>query len=79
MKVDLISNTQNPEQHIENCARTCYKSDPKTEENRAKFLKGLIASGHLSVIEHATASFRISEVSRALTHQLVRHRLFSFS
>lgn len=39
----------------------------------------LIRRGHLSVLEHASATFRVKGVSRALTHQLVRHRLASYS
>jgi thymidylate synthase (FAD) len=44
-----------------------------------KFLRMLISKGHLSVLEHAYATFRVSGISRAATHQLVRHRLCSFS
>ena len=45
----------------------------------SKFIRMLISRGHLSVLEHAYATFRISGISRAATHQLVRHRLCSFS
>lgn len=79
MNVELIANTPNPEEVIEQCGRTCYKSPEKDAETRAKFIAGIIHAGHTSVIEHATATFRITGVSRSLTHQLVRHRLFSFS
>ena len=80
MKIQLISSTQNAEYHIVKCGRTCYKSDKEeTDESVSKFIKTIIKNGHESVLEHASASFRISEVSRALTHQLVRHRLCSFS
>lgn len=78
MKVELITYTQNPEEIIEKCGRTCYKSPEKDAQHRAEFIKGIVRAGHTAVIEHASATFRISEVSRALTHQLVRHRLFSF-
>ena len=78
MKVELLEYTPNPEELIEKAARTCYKS-PSKPESRDKFLTGVIKSGHESVIEHASATFRISEVSRALTHQLVRHRLANYS
>ena len=49
------------------------------EENMLKLIKNVIASGHHSTIEHIQVSFAISNVSRACTHQLVRHRLMSFS
>lgn len=78
MKVELLSYTPNPEELIEKCGRTCYKSPEKDTEHRAKFIRGIVRAGHTAVIEHASATFRISEISRALTHQLVRHRLFSF-
>lgn len=80
MKVELLSITPNAEQLIEQAGRTCYQSQEKiTGESAAGFIRRLIRSGHESVLEHATATFRLSGVSRALTHQLVRHRLCSFS
>ena len=79
MKVELIAYTPNPEETIEKAARICYNSQCGDYEKRKKFLSGLIKSGHTSTIEHASATFKFSEVSRALTHELVRHRLFSFS
>ncbi len=80
MQVKLISYTPNPEKHIEYCARICYDSNDKVSKtDTGKFLAGLLKSGHLSVFEHASASFYIEGVSRALTHQLVRHRLASYS
>ena len=77
MKVELLHITEKAEELIETAARTCYKSE--VTENNGKFIKNLIRMDHLSVLEHASATFRISEVSRALTHQLVRHRICSFS
>lgn len=79
MKVELVAYTPNPEETIERAARICYDSKTGDYEKRKKFLSGLIKSGHTSTIEHASATFKFSEVSRALTHELVRHRLFSFS
>ena len=49
------------------------------EVGDGKFLQRIINRGHLSVIEHASATFRINEISRACANQLVRHRHFSFS
>lgn len=79
MKITLLSHTPNPELTISKCARICYDSNQKDLENEQKFIQSLIKSGHTSTIEHASASFLIEDVSRALTHELVRHRLFSFS
>ncbi|MDD3627824.1 MAG: FAD-dependent thymidylate synthase [bacterium] len=80
MKVTLIHITENAERIIEEAGRTAYKSFSKiTADSSAKFVKMLVKLGHHSVLEHAVASFRIQGVSRALTHQLVRHRLASFT
>ena len=76
MKIELLHITENAESLIEEAGRTCYKS----EKGNPEIIKRWIDSGHESVIEHASATFRISGISRALTHQLVRHRVgFSFS
>ena len=64
---------------IENAGRTCYKSEDKiTEDSAAKFVKSLIKSGHHSVIEHVFISVRFI-CDRGVSHELVRHRLASFS
>ncbi|MGV9197482.1 MAG: FAD-dependent thymidylate synthase [Promethearchaeia archaeon] len=80
MKLELISITPNAERHIENAGRTSYQSfEKQNKESHKRFITMLVKRGHGSVLEHAAASFRISDVSRALTHQLVRHRLCSFT
>jgi len=80
MKVELLSITPNPEKIIEKAGRTCYLSLEKMrEESEKPFIRMLIKRGHLSVLEHASATFVVSGASRAFTHQLVRHRLCSFS
>lgn len=79
MNVELIANTPEPEAVIEQAARICYMSKPKDLEARTRFLQNIIKSGHESVIEHASATFKITGVSRSLTHQLVRHRIASYS
>lgn len=78
MKIELLAITPGAEELIESAARVCYKTDSNAE-TRTKFLRNIIRRGHLSVVEHATATFRISGVSRSLTHQLVRHRMASYS
>jgi len=80
MKIELLSITPNAEKLIEEAGRTAYQSQDKITDNSAsKFIKRLIKMGHTSVLEHSNASFRISDVSRAFSHQLVRHRLASFT
>jgi thymidylate synthase (FAD) len=78
--VELLAITPDAERLIERAGRTCYMSQGRiTEESSGKFIRMLVSKGHLSVLEHACATFRISGISRAATHQLVRHRLCSFS
>jgi thymidylate synthase (FAD) len=66
---------------IEIAGRTCYQSfrGEITLESAQKFAKMILRRGHESVIEHTTMSVLFSECSRGLTHELVRHRLASFS
>lgn len=60
------------------CYQSFHKPNPATQKN-ADYLKNIIAQGHESVLEHATVTFYITGISRALTHELVRHRMFNFS
>lgn len=66
----------------EAAGRLCYLSwnrpNPKTRTNEG-YLGNIIDQGHFSVLEHASASFYVSGVSRSLTHELVRHRHLSYS
>lgn len=65
--------------HIEKAGRTCYKSENKISDESAKsFVKGIIKSGHESVIEHFSITVRFI-CDRGVSHELVRHRLASFS
>ncbi|OGW14542.1 MAG: thymidylate synthase, flavin-dependent [Nitrospinae bacterium RIFCSPLOWO2_12_FULL_45_22] len=80
MKVELLFITPDAEKLIETAGRTSYLSFNRQGENTEKeFIRMLTKRGHYSVLEHAYATFRISGVSRAFTHQLVRHRLCSFT
>src|SRR4051812_8668765 len=62
--------------------RACYESwskpNPATATN-AGYLRHILEVGHLSVLEHGTVTFYLTGVSRAMTHELVRHRHFSYS
>jgi len=80
MTVELIAITPNAEAVIEKAGRTCYCSTPKAQPASEKnLIYRIIKNGHHSVLEHASATFRITSVSRSFTHQLVRHRLCAFS
>lgn len=64
---------------IEQIGRTCYKSEGNIKEGSAEtFVKGIIARGHESVLEHEKISVRII-CDRGVSHELVRHRIASFS
>ncbi len=78
MQIELIAITPEPERVIEVAARTCYQSQDHQQEDSAGILIGkLLAMGHETPLEHAYATFRIAGCSRAMSHQLVRHRLTS--
>jgi thymidylate synthase (FAD) len=67
---------------VEFAGRACYQSwskpNPKTATN-ASYLQHIIDVGHFSVLEHASVSFYITGISRSCTHELIRHRHFSYS
>ena len=67
---------------VEFAGRACYQSwakpNPKTATNAA-YLQHIIDVGHFSVLEHASVSFYITGISRSCTHELIRHRHFSYS
>lgn len=80
MTVKMVSVTDNSEKSLEFYGRICYDSaDKMNDRSNETFLFNLLKNGHLSILEHASASFYIEGVSRACTHQLVRHRLASYT
>jgi thymidylate synthase (FAD) len=80
LEVELVAITPDPERVIEQAGRTCYLSFDRIEEDSdAAFIKRLLRMGHESPLEHAYATFRLRNCSRAMTHQLVRHRLMAVS
>lgn len=80
MQIELLAITPDAEKLIEDAGRTCYMSfDKKTDGSEKRFIQGLVKAGHTSVLEHAYATFKIRDVSRSFTHQIVRHRLCAFS
>ena len=86
LKVKLISYPKDPLRTITAAIRQCYSSDGASKivkrlnkVQSRKLIAQVISSGHTSTIEHATFTFAIEGVSRAMTHQLVRHRIASYS
>lgn len=74
MGVTILTATANPMDTIAIAAGTSYgKDDPK--HNR---VVSCFDRGHMSVFEHASVTFRVDGISRACSHQLVRHRMASF-
>ncbi len=86
MRVELISHTHDPERTVAAAIRLCYSASEigeireKIDDAEAARLIGKVLKlGHLSVLEHASFTFAIEGISRACSHQLVRHRIASFS
>ena len=86
MKVMLINYTKDPEKIVAQSARLCYSAlgieelrEKLSDKSIIKLVKKIMKLGHYSVLEHATFTFAIEGISRVTSHQLVRHRLASFS
>lgn len=86
MDVQLLYSTPDPERAIAAAARLCYSPvgasellEHMSDEAVRRVLRTVISSGHTSTLEHASYTFAIDGVSRAMTHQLVRHRLASYN
>ena len=86
MKVIMLAHTPNPGKLAAAAARLCYSKltpsevyDGLTDEKVRKLLTDIRASGHMSPFEHAVFTFGVSGLSRVASHQLVRHRVASFS
>ena len=86
MNVELLQYPENPERAVATAARLCYAPVGAKElmetmppERVQSVLSTIMKSGHFSTLEHVSYTFAVDGVSRALTHQLVRHRLASFN
>ncbi|MDD5019128.1 MAG: FAD-dependent thymidylate synthase [Candidatus Omnitrophica bacterium] len=88
LHVRLLEMSQHPVALIYAACRQCYSArfagdlfdeNEQNPQKQAEFIRKVVASGHESPLEHVTFTFAIEGVSRALTHQLVRHRIASFS
>lgn len=86
MNVELLQHTPEPERTIALAARLCYSPasinrlrEQLDASSIESFLDKIMSLGHHSVLEHASFTFGIEGISRVTTHQLVRHRIASFS
>ncbi len=86
LKVILLKHTPNPEETVAMAAKLCYSpSDIEGLRRKIKagdqkaFVEKLMKMGHMSPVEHASFTFAVEGISRACSHQLVRHRLASYS
>jgi thymidylate synthase (FAD) len=86
MQVDLLYHTPSPERAVATAARLCYAPvgaaelmETMSATQAEKVLTTIMRSGHFSALEHASYTFAVDGVSRALTHQLVRHRVASYN
>lgn len=86
MKVNIIAHTPEPEKVISMAAKLCYSpvgvdeiEKNLTDESVDKFINMLMSMGHESPLEHVSFTFVVEGISRACSHQLVRHRIASYS
>lgn len=86
MNVKLLDATPSPLSLLYSAYRQCYSPrfagdliEEATDEEKASFIKKVLSKGHESPLEHVKFTFAIEGVSRVLTHQLVRHRIASYS
>lgn len=87
MRVRLLTHTPEIDHLIYTAARTCYSEKSPgeiwekeiNEHRQEELIKKILDSGHHSVLEHVVCTFEVSGISRAASHQLVRHRLASYS
>ncbi|MGI6104653.1 MAG: FAD-dependent thymidylate synthase [Raoultibacter sp.] len=86
MQVELLYHTPDPERAVATAARLCYAPvgaaellETMSDERVKSVLSTIMKGGHFSTLEHASYTFAVDGVSRALTHQLVRHRIASFN
>jgi thymidylate synthase (FAD) len=86
IKVNLIEYTKDPERVVAMSARLCYSPagaaelvERMTDAQVERLVGKIVSMGHASTMEHVSFTFAMEGVSRVLTHQLVRHRIASYS
>ncbi|MDZ7816317.1 MAG: FAD-dependent thymidylate synthase [Planctomycetota bacterium] len=85
-KVELLRHTPDPERVVASAAHLCYNSSglaeiqkSMTDKQVERLIGHCVSMGHHSVLEHATFTYGVEGISRTMTHQLVRHRIASYS
>ena len=87
MEVCLLAYTPEPLRLLYTAARTCYSAarpmelwgEPAAPERMKRLIRQVVESGHHSILEHVSFTFAVAGISRTASHQLVRHRLASYS
>lgn len=86
MSVILLDGTENPERKIAYCARLCYSNrkiqsikDNLSNDEINRMVNMILNNKHYSILEHVVFTFGIEGISRVASHQLVRHRMASYS
>jgi len=86
LAVTLLAHTPDPDRAVAAAGRLCYApvsaaelTQTMSDDDVGRLVRGLVASGHHSALEHASFTFAVDGVSRACTHQLVRHRVASYN
>lgn len=84
MNITVLSHTDNPEDVIARAARQCYSAESAaiielSDDDKKRLIQKIIRNGHHSCLEHASITYAIGGISRVCTHQLVRHRMASYS
>jgi thymidylate synthase (FAD) len=86
LRVTLLQFTPLPERAVASAGRLCYApisaaelKNAMSDDDVARLVRGLVRSGHHSALEHACFTFAVDGISRACSHQLVRHRVASYS
>jgi len=86
LRLTVLQHTPDPDRAVAVAGRLCYApvsaadlKDEVSDEDVAKLVRILVRSGHHSALEHASFTFAVDGVSRACTHQLVRHRVASYN
>lgn len=86
LKVKLLSYTKNAQEVVSSAIKQCYSAVGANEltkkispQKQKELIQMVLASGHTSTLEHASFTFAIEGISRACSHQLVRHRIASYS
>lgn len=79
MNIKILRMTEDSLGLISTAYRLCYNSTPKDKKEEMKFIAACIKNGHESPLEHCSVTFLVDEISRTCSHQIVRHRIASYT